>query len=384
MRKLLLAAGIAAVLTGAGRPPEVPFRMHTIDLGANETCAFADINGDGRLDIVSGENWYAAPNWTKRKFRDLTFSNNYIDAFSDLPVDVDADGNPDIVSVTWFDREISWWKNPGKSGGAWTKNIIDSGYSTEFAFFVDIDNDGKARELLPQSGNPNTPLAWFELSGGKWVKHAVNPKSYGHGIGAGDVNGDGRADILTPNGWFEAPADPRKGDWVHRPGWDEAGHLGFMYVLDINGDGRNDVLTAYSHDYGIFWLEQGPGGRWTKRMIDNSWSQPHALELVDVNGDGRKDLVTGKRYMAHNGGDPGEREPLGVYWYEYRKAAGGGVEWIRHIIDYGSRAGGGMQIAAADLDGDGDIDLACPGKSGLFLFENLSRTRPQITPDRRR
>ena len=95
--------------------------------------------------------------------------------------------------------------------------------------------------------------------------------------------------------------------------------------------------------------------------------------LVDLNGDGQKDLVTGKRYMAHNGNDPGEREPLGVYWYEYRKDAKGGIEWIRHIVDYGGRMGGGMQIAVQDLNGDGALDIVSGGKSGLFLAENLSR-----------
>jgi hypothetical protein len=364
MRNLLL---IAALLSAAGRPPEVPFRMHTLDLGANETCAFADINRDGRLDIVSGENWYAAPSWTRHKFRSLAFTNNYIDAFSDLPVDVDGDGFADIVSVTWFGRKISWWKNPGKAGGAWTETPIDTGFSVEFAFLVDADNDGRARELLPQAGDAKQPLAWYALAGGRWEKRVVSPRSHGHGIGAGDVNGDGRTDILTPKGWFEAP------EWKHHPDWDESAHLGFMHVLDVNEDGRNDVLTSYAHDYGIFWLEQGVGGRWTRRVIDDSWSQAHALTLADLDGDGRKDLITGKRYMAHNGRDPGEREPLGVYWYEYRKAADGGIEWIRHVVDYGSRAGGGMQIPAADLDGDGDVDFACAGKSGLFLFENLTK-----------
>ena len=80
------------------RPEDIPFEKHTLDLGANESCALADINGDGKLDIVSGENWYEAPTWTKHKFRDLHYTNNYIDNFSDLPLDVNGDGQIDIVS----------------------------------------------------------------------------------------------------------------------------------------------------------------------------------------------------------------------------------------------------------------------------------------------
>jgi len=198
----------------------------------------------------------------------------------------------------------------------------------------------------------------------------VSSQSYGHGIGAGDVNRDGRADILTPKGWFEAPPDPRSGEWVHRAAWDEKMSLGFLYVTDVNGDGRNDVLSTSAHDYGILWYEQGPDGQFARRVADDSWSQAHASTLIDLNADGRLDLVTGKRYMAHNGKDPGEKEPLGVYWYEYRPTADNRIEWIRHLVDYGGRMGGGMQIPVVDIDGDGDLDLVCAGKSGLFLVEN--------------
>lgn len=366
---LLLTASWLAL--AAGRPPEIPFDKHTLDLGANETCAFADVNGDGRLDIIAGENWFEAPRWTRHRFRELNFTNNYIDAFSDLPLDVDGDGHVDVITATWFSRKLSWWRNPGQGRGQWRERDIDSGFPIEFAFLVDLDNDGRAREVLPQFGPAKAPVAWYEVRDGAFVKHVVSPTSYGHGIGAGDVNGDGRTDILTAKGWFEAPSDSRAGQWAWHAELD-LGPVGFMHVLDIDGDGRNDILTALSHDYGIFWLRRGEGGQWTRHLIDESWSQAHALTLADLNGDGRPDLLTGKRYMAHNGKDPGEREPLGLYWYESR-IEGKQVVWVRHVIDYSTRAGGGMQLPVADLDGDGDLDFAAPGKSGLFLFVNWSR-----------
>lgn len=385
--KLFLLVSVTILLAAASRPAEIPFRIHPIDPGASETVAVADLNNDGHPDIISGEAWYESPGMIKHPLREINFTSNYIDNFSDLPLDVDGDGFVDVVQFGYFSHNIVWLKNPGKSGGKWTVSEIDSSGPTEFAFLVDLNNDGKAQELLPEFDRANVPLAWFELVGGKFVKHVVSQQSYGHGIGVGDVNKDGRNDILTPKGWLEAPADPRApGDWVFHPtDWEKhpvvpnpanpaaTAKFGFMYVIDINGDGRNDVLTTMAHDYGICWFEQGADGKWIQHVIDNTWSQSHASALVDLNGDGQLDLVTGKRYMAHNGNDPGEREPLGVYWYEYRKDAKGAVEWIRHIVDYGSRMGGGMQIAVQDMDGDGDLDIVTGGKSGLFAAENLTK-----------
>jgi FG-GAP-like repeat len=401
--KLLLLT-LALVWVAETRPPDIRFRSQMVDAGASETAAVADINRDGRLDIVSGENWYEAPSWTRHRFRELGFSGNYVDAFSDMPVDVDGDGYPDIATVTWFSKKLSWYRNPGKSSALWAESAINSGFNIEFATLADVNNDGQAREIVAQENG--TGQSWYEVKDRAWVRHVVSKQSYGHGIGVGDVNKDGRNDILTPRGWLEAPADPRAGDWAYHAAWESVNvpitrpdepaatspgappataSLGFMHVLDVNSDGRNDVITAAGHDYGVFWFEQGADGQWTKRIIDNTWSQGHASTLVDLNGDGRLDFITGKRFMAHNGSDPGEREPLGVYWYEFRQApapaAGGGragaggpaVEWIRHLVDYGGRMGAGMQLPTVDIDGDGDLDIVCPGKSGLFLVENLTK-----------
>lgn len=369
--KILASASLMSfLLVAQSRPPELLFDKKMIDPGAAEPCAFADINGDKKPDIVSGEYWYAAPTWTPQKFREIAFLNNYVDDFADMVFDADGDGQPDVVSVGWFTKSVSWWKNPGKGAGMWKREDIETRFNVEFAFLLDIDNDGKAREVLPQFGNGDAPLTWYEYRNGKWEAHVVSPKSYGHGIGAGDVNGDKRTDIIVPKGWFEAPADPRTGVWQFHPEFD-LGSTGFIHATDVNGDGRPDLVTSLAHDYGIFWMERTADGKWAKRLIDDSWSQAHAVVLADLNKDGKLDLVTGKRYMAHNGKDPGEREPLGVYWYEASKAKDGSPFFVRHIIDYGTRAGGGMQISVADIDGDGWAEIGAGGKAGLFLFKGL-------------
>jgi hypothetical protein len=364
---VLCLAGFSAT-----RPQDIPFEKVVLDLGANETCTFADLNGDGRLDIVSGENWYEAPSWKKHPFRQINFENNYIDNFSDLALDADGDGWTDIVSCSWFSKQLTFWKNPGKTGGEWKPAVIESTSPIEFCFLVDIDNDGKAREVLPQFGDGKAPLSWYEFRDGRWIRNQVAQTSFGHGIGAGDVNGDKRTDILTPQGWFEAPENPREGTWIWHSDW-KLGSTGFLHVHDVNADGRPDVVGSMAHDYGIFWLEHTAAGAWEKRLVDDSWSQGHALTLIDVNQDGKLDLLTGKRYMAHNGKDPGEKEPLGIYWYEAQRDASGRPTWVRHIIDYSTRTGAGMQLPMADLDGDGDLDFAAGGKSGTFLFINRTK-----------
>ena len=347
--------------------------------------------------------WYEAPTWTKHKIRDIPFNGSYIDNFSDLALDVDGDGYTDVVQIAYFARRIVWLKNPGKGTGPWVETEIDAVGPTEFAFLVDLNNDGKAQEVLPQfTGGANAPLSWYEVVGGKWVKHVVSSQSHGHGIGAGDVNGDKRNDILTPQGWLEAPPDVRTpGNWaMHATDWSQlpagptagpaaaaaAGaapapqpparpaEYAFMYVIDVNKDGRSDVVTSMAHSSGVLWFEQTADSQWVRRMIDSTWANAHSSAMADLNGDGQLDLVAAKRYFGRTGNDPAEREPMGIYWYQFRPGPKDSVEWIRHIVDYGGRAGGGLQTIVEDMDNDGDRDIVAAGKTGVFLSENLTKT----------
>jgi hypothetical protein len=192
----------------------------------------------------------------------------------------------------------------------------------------------------------------------------------GHGVGVADIDGDGLADILTPNGWLKQ-VDANKGNWEWHPDWklDDAGFPIIGY--DLNKDGKMDVIFGQGHSYGLYWLEQigdGDNRHWVRRAIDESFSQVHALKLVDIDGDGEPELLAGKRYRGHNGNDPGSYDPLVIYYYKIdRKTA----TFSRYPISVNGTAGAGTQFVVEDIDRDGDLDIVVAGKTGVHFLENL-------------
>jgi len=390
---VLLAA--CSTLDGAKKQPKaVEFIMHRVGTFRSEACGVGDFNNDGKLDIIAGQYWYEAPHWKAHQFRSLKDKtddrgksyevNNegkgYYDDFINIPIDVDGDGFLDVVTCCWFSKQIDWYRNTGLAGGLWPITIIEKNGNFESADLCDIDGDGKELEILAHTQDTK----WYEIStkNGKrsFIRHQVSTNLKHFGGGVGDINNDGRPDIIRPNAWYEAPADPREGAWKEHPlalgSLDEgkSEHTPQILVYDVDADGLNDIVTSSAHRHGIFWykqVKQGSDISFKQQLIDKSWSQAHSLTLADLDGDGDLDLVTGKRFYAHDGGDPDAEAPLGLYWYELRRTPE--PVWLKHIISYNEGIGSGLYIPVVDLDGDGDLDIVVTGKwGGPVYFENIT------------
>ncbi|MFB6453549.1 FG-GAP repeat domain-containing protein [Bradyrhizobium tunisiense] len=360
-----------------------------------ESVGVFDVNGDGVPDIVSGSFWYEGPDFRKRHLiGDLgRYLEEYYDDFSTIAMDVDGDGRLDFVTGGWWGGTLRWRENPtlrwcpaadAKSWPEripWPEHIIGETGNVETTRAWDIDGDGQV-ELVP-----NTPttrdVKIFKLrldAGGKGTgqfdRHVIyefpEGQVQGHGLGCGDIAGNGRMDLVLCNGWLEAPANPWRDKWTWHPEFELGRSSVPILVVDVNGDGVNDMIVGQAHDYGLDWYEQRPlpgGGRkWIKHPIDPYNAQYHDMQWIDIDGDGQCELVTGKRHRAHNGYDPGEWDDYGIYYFKWN-----GESFSKQVITYGpigSTTGCGIHFALADLRGTGRLDLVAPGKDGLWIFYN--------------
>lgn len=370
---------MAMTLAASGVHAELTWTKKKLFHDPNEACAVADFNNDGQLDISAGRNLFLAPEFVPQPIRQIgEFGADYLMNNGEHAHDVDGDGWIDIIAGSFMEPEVFWYRNPGKQGLAygklWEKKLLQTtAKENEITFFRDLVGDDTP-EFTVNSWNQGNPMLFWQLksnSNGPTLTQVTVGGLNGHGIGYGDINGDGREDITFRSGWYERPGgNPTAQPWILHEDWLYEQASCPMIITDLNGDGRNDVIWGAGHNYGLFWMEQlAPDGgktQWKQHLIDKSWSQAHALAWEDIDNDGQPDLITGKRIRAHSGSDPGAADPPAIYYYTWDAAA---LKFTRHTID-ASTAGTGLFIRVADLDKNGWKDLVMAGKTGTFIFLN--------------
>lgn len=360
---------------------EVRFRKIVVDREfRSEGVAVADFNRDGRLDFCAGNFWYEAPRWTPHEIepaQKFNAAEGWSNSFQNFAYDVNGDGWPDQIVFVFPGKEVIWRENPGRNSSApWKEHVIYPNTGNESPLLASIG--GRPALIF---GVDESQMAWFEPTGrGDFVRHLISEQSapgtkrFSHGLGLGDVNGDGRADVIVTKGYWEAPAAPRADSLWKFVSADLGPDCAYMYAYDVNGDGLPDVISSSAHGIGVWWYEQKRGANgpeFVQHVIDDTFSQSHSLVLTDLNGDGLPDLITGKRFWAHGPkGDVRPADPAMLYWYELRRDRAHKVEWVRHEIDNDS--GVGTQFVVADLNGDRRPDIIIANKKGVFVFEQTN------------
>lgn len=355
----------------------------------SEGAGFGDINGDGKTDLVYGPLWWAGPDWKVAKEIYPPKPQNregYADSFFNWVHDVNGDGRPDLLLVGLPGTPAYLFENPGPDGldKPWKKHKVLDSCGNESPQFVNLVGDAMPELVCIKDGKYGFAVVNREQPFGAWEFHPVSEQGGGvftHGLGVGDVNGDGRLDLIHAKGWIEQPAEnPTGSRWMaHEAKLSSAYGGADMFAYDVDGDGDNDIITSEAaHDFGLSWYEQKKEGNeatFTRHTIVGSkasqnrygvvFSEPHAIVLADMDGDGLKDIVTGKTYYSHHKGSPMWDAGAVVYWFRLNRTKDG-VDWVPFLAN--GESGIGRHLQVADVNGDQLLDIVAGGMKGAHVL----------------
>ena len=356
-----------------------------------EGAGLGDVSRDGRPDVVAGPYWYAGPSFEAKHEiypPKPQNRNRYADNFFSFVYDFNGDGWGDVLRIGFPGTSALVFENPKGKQGHWKRHQVFDWVSNESPTLSDLVGDARPELVCTRRGQFGYVTVDWENPFDEWTFHAVSgaiaSQRFGHGLGVGDVNGDGRQDIIHKGGWFEQPSTDKE-TWRARKFTFTARGGAQMFAYDVDGDGDNDIITSLAaHEFGLAWFEQmkaeGGGITFKKHLIMGStrrenkygvvFSELHPTGLHDMDGDGLKDIVTGKTYWSHHKKSPQWDAGAVVYWFRLTRGKDG-VEFVPQRADTDS--GLGRQVSIGDVTGNGLPDIVSAGMKGTHVLRHASR-----------
>jgi hypothetical protein len=357
---------------------EIPFRHAIIDDEARQAPKFygdckavGDIDGDGYPDIVWAGSvlaWYRYPGWNK-----TVIAKAGQEFTTDMQAgDMDGDGDLDIVVPDGEKGSIAWFENPRPAAdpgnpAKWQDHFI--GMQGAWAHDVevgDVNGDGKLDVLTRKKET----LLWLQRGPDSFERIEIaGTLENGEGSALADLNRDGRLDIVQGGYWMECPADPR-GRWTRHDIDTNWPRQIAVTAADLNLDGRLDVIVGPAESAGrLVWYEapaEAAAGRWTTHLIDDGAAYLHTFKAADINNDGVLEVIAAEMHQS-------EKKRVLVYYRQKGK-------WQQQAI----AATGSHNLRIADIGSDGDIDIVGANWGGphhpLEMWENLIVDRPKKEP----